>query len=551
MKIHLLYFMLLSTSTCFSQEPQLFWGASNGKSGICPEESMLAIQTETYEGGYTILDWEMSIENQIKKGNGSYLSKEISPWIHEFRKDSLKIAIRVNYRNNHTNRHSTLQNHFFLTNSIYKSDLTKSYSGFILIDKNEANYEALFNADNPKSFLGMIYQNSLPSPAFMSDQLVNDIRAKNPETTFLQSTGYQSNVPLISTQLDSLGRIVDSIRKLDEGYYAFIYPNPKEYAYDLTDITRIILILDTVENPKTREKYVGISRNGLAKKYPKSGKYEIVLTFSYSEFMNFSGFHLLLETDRIITQKLTDPNSYYQTEFKEKCLQTTAKNLSSEKRDYNYFPYFTNFPDRRDQKKSLLVSHLYEDVGKFKLDNAHAYNNVNLLFDHVNYILGEESDVPLTNEYGDPLEKILDGGAIVFVYPPRDTIITWVETDSIKVYVHYQLELNDESIPVLQAHTLYFAKQVGSQNIAFLEFILEEKSDWKSPYYSMELFNREYYGYFDKEFPVSGLQWVELIAQTFNKNPSILKPGNKKDTALLFQEFNLEKKGNLLNIQLK
>lgn len=538
-----------SVFKAYTQEPQLFWGASNGKSGICPEERVLAIQTETYEGGYTILDWEMNIENQVKKGNGSFLSKEISPWIHEFRKDSLKIVIRVNYRNNTTKSNSAIQNSYFLTNSIYQSDLTKPYSGFILIDKNEANYQALFNTDNPKSLLGMIHQNALPSPAFMSDQQVNDIRAKNPETTFLVSTGYQSNVPLKSTKLDPLGRIVDSIRKLD-GYYSFIYNSPKEYAYDLKDITRIILILDTVENSKTHEKYVGVSRLGLAKKYPNSDKYDIVLTFSYSEFMNLSHFNLLLEADPYITQKLTGQNSYYRNEFKEKSLRTNTEILFSEERYYKYFPYFKNYDN--DWRKYRLLSHLYEDVSKFKLDNTHAFNrNAGKSFEQINYILGEESDVPLTNEYGDPMEKILDDGAVVFVYPPRDTIITWVETDSIKVYIHYQLELTLELMPVLQAQTMYFVKQVGNLNIPFLEFTLEENSNWRSPYYDMQLFSRDYSGHFEEKFPVAALEWVGFIAQTFNQKPVILRNRNKKDIALLFQEFNLEKNGNLLNVKEK
>jgi hypothetical protein len=538
-----------SVFKAYTQEPQLFWGASNGKSGICPEERVLAIQTETYEGGYTILDWEMNIENQVKKGNGSFLSKEISPWIHEFRKDSLKIVIRVNYRNNTTKSNSAIQNSYFLTNSIYQSDLTKPYSGFILIDKNEANYQALFNTDNPKSLLGMIHQNALPSPAFMSDQQVNDIRTKNPETTFLVSTGYQSNVPLKSTKLDPLGRIVDSIRKLDV-YYSFIYNSPKEYAYDLKDITRIILILDTVENSKTHEKYVGVSRLGLAKKYPNSDKYDIVLTFSYSEFMNLSHFNLLLEADPYITKKLTGQNSYYRNEFKEKSLRTNTENLFSEERYYKYFPYFNNYDN--DWRKYRLLSHLYEDVSKFKLDNTHASNrNAGKSFEQINYILGEESDVPLTNEYGDPMEKILDDGAVVFVYPPRDTIITWVETDSIKVYIHYQLELTLELMPVLQAQTMYFVKQVGNLNIPFLEFTLEENSNWRSPYYDMQLFSQDYSGHFEEKFPVTALEWVGFIAQTFNQKPVILRNGNKKDIALLFQEFNLEKNGNLLNVKEK
>lgn len=46
--------------------------------------------------------------------------------------------------------------------------------------------------------------------------------------------------------------------------------------------------------------------------------------------------------------------------------------------------------------------------------------------------LGPESDVPLTDEYGDPLERVMDDGSIEYVYPPRDTV--WYSSADIVQY---------------------------------------------------------------------------------------------------------------------
>ncbi|MFY7990694.1 MAG: gliding motility protein GldN [Fluviicola sp.] len=46
--------------------------------------------------------------------------------------------------------------------------------------------------------------------------------------------------------------------------------------------------------------------------------------------------------------------------------------------------------------------------------------------------LGPESDVPLTNEDGDPIEITLPDGSVTFKYPPRDTL--WLDSKDIVQY---------------------------------------------------------------------------------------------------------------------
>lgn len=534
----------------FAQKPELFWGYNKGSFTINPDEKVLAVQTETYDGGYTILDWKVTIDGLSKKGKGSYLNKEISPWIQQFRKDSVYILLEVTYIKVATHKKGKIKQDFFFSNPIYPEDLTKPYVGFILIDKNAENNRNLFDAGNPESLLGIILKNPLPSPAFMSDETFNDIRKQNSKTPFIYSKGFQSDAPFVSEKLDEQGRIVDSIKRVDEGYYSFIYPAPKEYAYDLTEITRLVLFLDTVENPSTQEKYMGISRIGLAKKYPNSNKYDIVLTFSYHEFIEMNHFHILVEADSLMTQKLTNKDSYFQTEFKDTCIKTTFEKLISEGRNHVYFPYFSSLPDRTQERKSEVIAHLYEEVSTFNLNNSLAYGqNVGLYFDSVNYILGPESDIPFTNEYGEDSLVNNSDGTIVFVYPPRDTIITWVETDSIHVYVQYELERNDLLHSSFVAKSIYFTNRFGTKTIPFLEFYLEKNnSEIRSNYSNLEIANL---AYFQKEFQLSNLRCTQQIAKTVNDSPRILKSENKKDLTYLFSEFNLEKKGNLLNVQMK
>lgn len=421
--------------------------------------------------------------------------------------------------------------------------------GVKIIDRNEANYEALFNPANPQSLLGILVQNVIPSPQFASKQTINSIRQAEPGLVFYEHEGRQSTDRLKKRQPDSFGNFADSMIQID-GVSTYVYPpTPKDY-YELSNISRLVLYLDTVQNEETQEKYIGISRIGLAKKYSGSDKYDIILSFSFPAFARMGQYELIVKANPLLTAKLTDSNSYYRNGFKDSCLQIRTENLDGHDPGYWFFPgYYT--PRSHDPVVFLgtpAVEHLFgygsSGFGIHGLNFEFSDSKKDTLkhyFDELKIIPGPESSLPLVNQYGEDSTVIYPDGTICFIYPPRDSVVTWAEAKNIQVYLHYSMEYDGLGQKYFDLKNYYFTTEVNGYRIPFLGFRLEInralnlQMGWGDFYPDMLAF----------KIPVSEMSWLQAL----QAEVPVLKTHVKKDIQSLFEQFNLETDGNnLLNL---
>ncbi|MNU55060.1 hypothetical protein D3C71_441270 [compost metagenome] len=428
----------------------------------------------------------------------------------------------------------------------YESPVRKPI-GVKIIDRNEANYEALFNPNNPQSLLGILVQNTVPLPQFANEQTINRIRLAEPGIIFYEHEGPQATRPL-TTRPDSSGKVTDSLIQIN-GVYCYAYPPTSKDYYELSNISRLILYLDTVQNEETHEKYIGISRIGLAKKYASSDKYDIVLSFSFSAFARMSQYELIVKANDRLNAKLTDSKSYYRNAFKDSCLHLRTENLSHFP-GYYFFPgyYVPTSHDPIIFPRMFVAEHLFHygssgfgihrinfEFSDSKKDTLHNY------FDVLKIIPGPESDLPITDQYGNDSTVIYPDGTICFIYPPRDSVVTWVETEPIRVYIHYLMERDKMGKKCFRAKTFYFTTETKGYNIPFLAFslgtnkALDVRLGWDD--FQDDIFQ--------SKIETSGMEWFKFI----NAETPVLNTKVKGDIHYLFEQFYLEKDGNnLLNL---
>lgn len=418
--------------------------------------------------------------------------------------------------------------------------------GVKIIDRNEANYEALFNPDNPQSLLGILVQNVIPLPQFADEQTIKRIRRTEPGIVFYEHEGPQATRPLTSTtRLDASGNVTDSVIEIN-GVYTYVYPPTTKDYYELSNISRLVLYLDTVQNEETREKYIGISRIGLAKKYAGSDKYDIILSFSFSAFARMNQYELIVKANPLLNAKLTDSKSYYRNAFRDSCLNTRAENLEDFP-GYYFFPgyYIPVSHDLAVFPRLYVAEHLFHygssgfgihhlnfEFSDYKKDTLGHY------FDDLKIIPGPESNRPLTNQYGDDSLYISPDGVITFVYPTPDSVVTWVEAKSIQTYVRYVMERDEMGRKYFRVKTFYFTTKTNQYTIPFLAFwpgenkVFDVRFDWFDFPHNI----------YQREIEALEMGWLQHL---YAKTP-VLNSKNRKDVNYLFEQFYLEKNGNNL-----
>lgn len=420
--------------------------------------------------------------------------------------------------------------------------------GVKIIDRTEANYEALFNPDNPQSLLGILIQNVIPVPQFANEQTINRIRLAEPGIVFYEHEGPQATRPLTSTKPDRSGNVTDSVIQIN-GVYSYVYPPTSKDYYELSNISRLVLYLDTVQNEETKEKYIGICRIGLAKKYAGSDKYDIVLSFSFPVFARMNQYELIVKANPGLNAKLTDSKSYYRNAFRDSCLQLRAENLKNFP-GYYFFPgyYVPTSHDLGAFPRMFVTEHLFHygasgfgihhinfEFSDYKKDTLSHY------FDDLKIIPGPEPNLPLVNQYGDDSLYISPDGTITFVYPPIDSVVTWVEAKSIQVYVHYVMERDDLGEKWFRAKKFYFTTENKGYRIPFLVFLLGDNRS-----FDVRLGWGDFYqDIFQSKMEVPEMEWFKFL----HAETPVLNTKVQKDIHVLFEQFYLEKDGkNLLHL---
>jgi hypothetical protein len=219
----------------------------------------------------------------------------------------------------------------------------------------------------------------------------------------------------------------DSIQIDEKGQVSFAYAAPQTIAYDFRNCDRIVLLLeeDTLHQQKV------IKRVALARKFPGEKKYELLLTFDYQAFMQQDDLWSTVEVDEVSTKRILSTEFPFWKAVKDSSFHDS---LRFSHRFFNQYPLrvysgaYASYPNIVNEHYQINFSNPLFDI---KLEELKQY------FDSIYYFFGPQSDVPLTNENGDPIEITLPDGTKKFVFPPPETYYYWFESDSLKVRLEY------------------------------------------------------------------------------------------------------------------
>ena len=315
--------------------------------------------------------------------------------------------------------------------------LTLTAQEIVTIERNKTT-EQLFDENNPLSFLSILQQNSrcLSYYSFegIDSSTYNRLTELEKESTF-KFLGPQSYNPVLDEYGDPL--IVQS--KYGD-YLEYVYPDRDSTFIDLYNIDKIEF---TLHEGKT-EPMKRLDKLHLWKQYESGMKR--VLTIDAAAFMSFDGLSVAEQLSENQTNTLTGPSenptlwsimrdsSIQQMKgfqgqlingvFEER-MTHAGNNLQS------YFPYLWSLnynpcPTSSYYKNEDPDYGSYFDFDRIypvSLDLASSVSNyqkdaesLKEKFDSVHYLLTQNM-VPLTDEYGDPLTKMIEHGSYEYIYP--------------------------------------------------------------------------------------------------------------------------------------
>jgi hypothetical protein len=156
--------------------------------------------------------------------------------------------------------------------------------------------------------------------------------------------------------------------------------------------------------------------------------------------------------------------------------------------------------------------------------------------------LGEQSNFPLVDEFGDPIITINALGVEEYVFPPADTLVCFLEASpkNVSTYFKYKaMELRGGHflVPVELVYT------VNTQNGKYAYSIVDILK-LPSHYY-------EKYPFLKEEIDVNELAWKKIVMSKIEMSKAY-SLSKKKDIKALDKEFNLDEgvfgPDNLLNV---
>lgn len=396
------------------------------------------------------------------------------------------------------------------------------YTSVCFIDRDSSN-SSLFDENDPFSLIGLIRANCISDADYMSD--LTHERLKAHESTMSKKIAPFDDVqPLV----DEIGDpIVDTF---PDGTLAYRYPAPDELFYDTKDISRLIIYQRTYRDNESRQKITSISHIGLAKKYPGNDKFDIVMKIPYSVLFNSVNFGAYKQvSDALLLKLIADNNN-------------CAKKNDEIPQHFLYMPTYFNFLLQSQVGKTDAYEHVDYPFINFTLSHFYSFYEVAPYFDSANYILGEISTIPLTDEYGDPLIKKNERGEEEYSYPPADTLVCLLQPNPNKVttYLKYSVQNIDGKGLFVPTDVVYT--------------VTTKEGKYAYCMVNIENLPKELKNVFPFEktvVHVKDLKWKnDISTELVDKRAFALN--KKKDIKALNREFNLDNEGgwpfNLLDV---
>lgn len=365
----------------------------------------------------------------------------------------------------------------------------------VTIDRSDDN-AILFDDNNPMSFVRFIYNNQVLLPQIenigMEQEVIAKLYKKKKAGGLERLYGRQSDMPLVDEYGEPITTDIDGV-----DYY--IYPERDSTLFDLTNIDRIILEEDTVQNEATGESYVGLKWVHFYKQY-FGKKYMRTLSLDFQDLIKFEGFKLIrkVEDEENKETFLNDLLGYTRS----KVMDTTSSDtFNLHAHGIEILPYFFDLElaprgsafkliyDREisyaywngDQTSDVALEKIvpFANIDSIKI-NADQQMELLNSFDEAFY-RKEQSDVPLVDEYGDPLLDTLEDGSLAFAYPPADIYYKWIDEKDLDVWVMLDFHYNDPEFGFqngIDVDQIYFTFHLDGIDKPIILYRVLARQDW-------------------------------------------------------------------------
>ncbi len=406
----------------------VYWGNAKPGDEASIEERILDVRhgkTGAVLNNIRIEKWHVQVGENLLSGVGDVLSTDVKRLIVAQRKDSVFVEMKIWYR--HLNAHEVhhLKGSFFVRTF---QNWDNAQHAFIVIDRTPKNFTAVFDSNNPFSFVSLLAQNSLPDFEGFNEQAQARMNERKQEY-FTQELTWNSPIRLYAHH-SNRELLRDSICMDSTGQLKFGYASPQKTNYDFRECDRVLLFVDQVTDSNEVKKWV-IKRVAMARKFANETKSEIVMSMDYPTFLNSKDLWSSVELDEGASNRLLTTDFPFWKAVKDSSLSDSMRHAH---RFFNVM-YFRAYGLSNRNKNQVGSDHLPEyfvnPVYNMKPDELKA------CFDSLRFFYGPEYDIPLTDENGDPIEFVSPDGLITYAYPEPDIFYYWVEDDSLKLRLHY------------------------------------------------------------------------------------------------------------------
>lgn len=477
-------------------QPRIYWGVTNNDNIAAAEETFLFVkydETAPIHHDFQITNWRVKIGNKTIRGKGNKLSSSIRDLVYAQPTSDVLVNISVDYTSSF-NTTGKLNSSFHVINYAFRES---NPDGFVHVIDQDSTNAIIFDENDPFSLISQIHSTNLwgnltGMSHFTADRL---IREGNDSLEFLFPF-WPNVIKATSHGHDSL------VEALDDGTMAYSYHSIPNNYFDLSNISRLLLYVNTHVDPISQQKVTAISHVGLAKRYGNSAKYDVVAKIPFSQLSLCYGLGAVYKesSDSSLRILLSEVN---RTQTKESKISSYSQGT-----DFAYFDKYCTLPN-------------------FPMKWLKPYSEES--FDSIFYYV-EQSDIPLFNVLGDDSIKVNTDGTNEVIYP-IDTVIyrAYVNPADLNAFLGYEMVTEPYSAPKLVVTHVVFTIKKSGEDFGFCTINLD-----KLPFELRNIYFPE-----KEAISISDLPWKHVLRKEIEKTKSY-SLASKKDIKLLGKEFHLD-----------